>query len=133
MYIYISSDLYVSELKVMMEEKREVVLTSDATFMPHGKFGDDKELKMQSFSFDRRMDTSRGGTVIRKTKSLNAQLLINIDELIDNSAANCRNIDSNINPSSGNEIRYSLSLTAPALLSHQLSDVLRLPSPKRSK
>ncbi|XP_054798832.1 ABC transporter G family member 22-like [Prosopis cineraria] len=122
-------------------EKRELTLSSfDAPFVPHGKFGcrsshisqtrENEDVPAHSFSFDKRVETSRGGTVIRKTKSLNAQFLINVDGLINNAAGSFHQMDSNVNGSSIKELRYSLSFTAPTSLSQELSDVLKLPGPK---
>ncbi|KAF7830651.1 ABC transporter G family member 22-like [Senna tora] len=80
---------------------------------------------LRMHSFDKRVVENKcsSGNGIRKTKSLNAQFLINIDELMISNK-----IDSNTN-----EIRYSLSLTAPTLLSDQLSDVLNLPTTPKCK
>ncbi|KAI9096775.1 hypothetical protein K1719_025954 [Acacia pycnantha] len=110
--------------------------------MAHGKFGctsshisqtgENKDVAAHSLSFDKRVENSRGGgTVIRKAKSLSAQFLINMDGLINNVAGSYHQMDSNVKiGSSSKELRYSLSFTAPASLSHELSEVLNLPSPK---
>ena len=128
-----------------MEEKRELTLSSDATFMAHGKFGctsshisrtgENKNVAAHSLSFDKRVDNSRGGgTVTRKAKSLSDQFLINIDGLINNVAGSYHQMDSNVKiGSSSKELRYSLSFTSPASLSHELSEVLKLPNLKCSK
>lgn len=97
-----------------MEDKREETVRFSAP-------------RMHSFEMQREEEIKHGGTVIRKTKSLNPQFLINIDEIINNATAGSyHNISSNVNSSNGRK-RYSFSL------SDQLSDVLRLPAPKCSK
>lgn len=102
-----------------MEDKSELTLSNNAAH--------------HSLSFDKRVETSRGGTFIRKAKSLNPQFLINIDGLINNVAGSFHKMDSNINGSSRNELRYSLSFTAPNSFSQELSDVLKFPSSKCGK
>ncbi|KAJ7965409.1 ABC transporter G family member 22-like isoform X2 [Quillaja saponaria] len=74
-------------------------------------------------SFDKRLDSPHG-TIIRKTKSLSAQFLVDIDELISNVAGNYDDRGSIPSRTSSNGLGYSLSLTG-ATISEDMADLLR--------
>ncbi|XP_059454070.1 ABC transporter G family member 22-like [Corylus avellana] len=112
----------------------------DAIVVPQRKFGskvssiaqdnqDEDGISLRKIkSLDKKLE-SPAGRAIRKTKSLSAQFLINIDELINNDAGSHDRTGSIRSRASSNGIGYSFSLAGAILPSEDTSDVLRIQIP----
>jgi hypothetical protein len=130
-----------------MDVKKEFRLErfgKDAIIVPQRKFGSKVSSVAQDNSdeggsglrkiksLDKKLE-SPTGRAIRKTKSLSAQFLVNIDELINNDAGIIYDRTAGSRASS-NGLGYSFSLAGAILPSEDIpSDVLRLQSPTYSK
>ncbi|KAF5467780.1 hypothetical protein F2P56_011998 [Juglans regia] len=79
-------------------------------------------------SFDKNLE-SPTGRKIRKAKSLSAQFLVNIDELINNIPGSYDQTCSVLNRASSNGLGYSFPLAGATMPSENFPDVLRLQSP----
>ncbi|KAG2665661.1 hypothetical protein I3760_15G018600 [Carya illinoinensis] len=79
-------------------------------------------------SFDKNLE-SPAGKKIRKAKSLSAQFLVNIDELINNVPGSYDQTGSVLSRASSNGLGYSFPLAGATMPSENFSDVLRLQIP----
>ncbi|XP_040995895.1 ABC transporter G family member 22-like isoform X1 [Juglans microcarpa x Juglans regia] len=79
-------------------------------------------------SFDKNLE-SPVGKKIRKAKSLSAQFLVNIDELINNVPGSYDQTCSVLSRASSNGLGYSFPLAGATMPSENFPDVLRLQSP----
>lgn len=114
----------------------------DAIIVPQRKFGskvssipqdnkDEAGISLPKMkSLDKKIESPSTGRAIRKTKSLSAQFLVNIDELTNNDAGSCDRTGSIPSRASSNGVGYSFSLAGAIFPSEHIdSDVLRLQSP----